>query len=260
MDKIYGLVCPISGQIRYVGKTTLSLKSRLTNHIAEAVNKQKTHKQRWISRCLSKGLRPSIWLLEEVGKKKRWQDREIAWIAKAKSYGFKLTNQAEGGEGMRFTDPEEIKKWKRNLAAAMKEVRSRPDYKRSRTDSANKAWASSRPAMMAAFAKPETKAKHSARASRCWNDPETRKRLMNRWTPEARQKQAALILERAEKIKAALTPEVRAKQGEKMKLWWAENPDHGKKCNAAITPEGKKRHSEAMKRRWADYRQRKQSQ
>ena len=45
--------------------------------------------------------------------------------------------------------------------------------------------------------------------------------MMNRWTPEARAKQAAEVLSRKEKIQAAMTPEVRAKQAAKLKETWA---------------------------------------
>jgi hypothetical protein len=95
-----------------------------------------------------------------------------------------------------------------------------------------------------------------------WKDESHREKMLSsRWTEEAKTKQAAALEARRDKMLAAMTPEIRAKQGSTLKQWWENNPDpdHGKKCQAGITPEGKKRHSEAMKRRWAEYRERKRT-
>lgn len=233
MDKIYGLVCPLSGEIRYIGKTQKQLTKRLNNHLAEARKKLVSHKQRWLRKCLDMGLLPSIWLLEEVSAGECWKDRERAWISKALELGFDLTNQTIGGEGVSMTDPVTIARWKSNLHTAMEKVRNTPEFKESKSNGAKRAWANHRDTLMTAFAKPETRSKHSARAKRCWDDPDTRKRMMNRWTPEAKAKQAIDLAARQDKIKAAMTPEVRAKQAAKLKETWAKKK--AEKLNANRT-------------------------
>lgn len=277
---IYGLVCPFTGDIRYIGKTERRIEIRLSAHLAESrVKSKQSHKHRWIRKCLAEELVPSAIVLEEVPAGVRWQDRERAWIARAVEMGIPLVNQTKGGEGLDLFDPEEraryiaklsasmkavqalrpeiqaarqagsIRSWqenregrlaalhaacqtpeaKHNLAKAMAEVRSRPGYKEERKRVAKGVWDTSRDKIMAAFATPETKEKQSKRARRSWSDTETRDRMMNRWTPEARAKQSAHIKspERIAKIKAALTPEKRAQQGAKLKATWAKRKAEG---------------------------------
>lgn len=312
MILIYALVCPFTGDIRYIGKTERRIETRLSAHLAESrVKSKQSHKHRWIRKCLAEKLMPSALVLEEVQAGVRWQDRERAWIARAVEMGLPLTNQTKGGEGLDFFDPEERARYlaklsasikavqairpeikaareaggrrswkenrefrlaalaagcqteeaKENLAKAMAEVRSRPGYKEERSRNAKRIWDTSRDKIMTAFATPEVKAKHSARAKRCWNDPETRDRMMNRWSPEAKEKQRQIALspERKEQIAKAMTPEVRARQGSKMKEHWArltpeERAAIRDKSQANKTPEGKARHSARMKKYWADKR------
>ena len=95
--KIYVLTEP-DGEIRYIGKTSASLKHRLCGHISKARFRATTHKDRWICSVLKKGFLPQVQLLNEVeGDGNR---EEIAWIAYGRSKGWKLTNQTDGGEGM----------------------------------------------------------------------------------------------------------------------------------------------------------------
>lgn len=270
MVKIYGLVCPISSEIRYIGKTERSITSRLYGHIADAKRSSSSHKTRWIRKCLAAGKKPSAFLLHEVAENERWQDVEREWIKRALDMGLPLTNQTAGGEGMEFVDqeakeryrqscsltsrkmikdnPEKLAslvagakrvwredrermlqalseartdEWRANVAAANAEIATRPEVRKKRSASSRKMWERNRGKFLEAFSKPEVKAKHTARINRCWADPEIRERMMNRWTPEARAKQAAALEARREKMLAAMTPEVRAKQGAKMKEYWA---------------------------------------
>jgi hypothetical protein len=271
---IYGLVCPLSGDIRYIGKTEKSIKRRLVAHLTETRRLSKTsHKRRWIAKCIAQGVTPTVWLLEEVADGVRWQDRERAWIKRATDIGLDLTNQTAGGEGLDFTDPEasavyranlakssrkvyyenhemreafrqgSLRSWsenreerlaalkeatskpeyKRNLANAMQLAKTKPGYKENRRRVSRHNWEVHRETFMKAFSNPEVKVKQSESKKKTWADPEARNRMMNRWTPEAKAKQAEVIRspERSAKIQAAMTPEVRARQGAKMKEYWA---------------------------------------
>ncbi len=222
MVKIYGLVCPFTGEIRYIGKTEDSLHRRMNNHLAEARKFCVSHKQRWLRKCLKIGLIPYIWLLEEVAENACWKERECAWIARAKEFGLDLTNQTMGGEGVVMSDAKTVARWKKNLSIAMARARQSDVFKLNKSAGSKRAWAENRPLFMAAFNKPETKAKQSARAKRSWSDPASRELMKNRWTPEARAKQVLALSDRREKMKAAMTPEVRAKQAATLKATWAK--------------------------------------
>lgn len=86
-----------NGFVRYVGKTIKPLESRLGGHLQAARRGEDTYKGRWIRKMFSRGLSPTITVLEVAegdGSKE-----EIAWIAYFRSYGIKLTNGTDGGEG-----------------------------------------------------------------------------------------------------------------------------------------------------------------
>lgn len=75
---------------------------------------------------------------------------------------------------------------------------------------------------MEAFSRPETKKKQSESKKKAWADPDTRVRLMNRWTPEAKALQAERLLERQALIQSRMTPEIRARQAATLKDTWAK--------------------------------------
>lgn len=81
----------------------------------------------------------------------------------------------------------------------------------------------------------EFKADQSERLKGRWEDPEARKKMNDaRWADGGRERQAAELESRREKMLAAMTPEVRAKQGAKMKEYHARK--RAEKL-AAMTPE-----------------------
>lgn len=93
--KIYVLIDPRDGIIKYVGKTVQKLKYRLTQHITEkSNNKRKT----WIKSLKNKGLLPIIEELDEC----EWEESaalERYWISQFKTWGFVLKNMNDGGDG-----------------------------------------------------------------------------------------------------------------------------------------------------------------
>jgi hypothetical protein len=97
MTKIYSLQDE-NGNIRYIGKTSRSLKERFSAHLLEARNGIKNHRCNWIRSIISNGKWPSPFLIGEVegdGCKE-----EIAWIAYFRVEGVNLVNETKGGEGM----------------------------------------------------------------------------------------------------------------------------------------------------------------
>jgi hypothetical protein len=93
--KIYKLIDPTSLEVRYVGKTEKTLKHRLSMHVTTSIkNKNKTHKEAWITGLSFIGFRPLIELIEEVNFED-WQEKEIYWISQFEN----LTNTCSGGTG-----------------------------------------------------------------------------------------------------------------------------------------------------------------
>lgn len=99
MVKIYTLEDPITGKIRYIGKTKQTLNKRLDNHI---YGKSTSHKKSWIISLLKQNKFPIIEELETV-LEEEWRNSEIYWISQFKAWGFNLTNMTDGGDGVEYT-------------------------------------------------------------------------------------------------------------------------------------------------------------
>lgn len=94
---IYTLSDPITNDVRYVGKTSLSIQLRYNNHIYKSRLKR-THKDCWIQSLLSNNLKPIIEVIDECSFE-NWILFERYWICQMKVWGFDLTNHSVGGEG-----------------------------------------------------------------------------------------------------------------------------------------------------------------
>jgi hypothetical protein len=95
---IYTLSCPITKEIRYVGKTK-SIKLRLQSHIDYARNtkRKRRHVSDWILGLLEQNLKPIITIIEKTDVV-NWVDRERYWISHFKNLQFNLCNLTDGGE------------------------------------------------------------------------------------------------------------------------------------------------------------------
>ena len=93
---IYSLSDPISGEIRYVGKSD-NPNLRLIEHIKKS-KYTITHKNNWIKSLLKKNLKPVIEILDTVPISE-WGFWENYWIEMIRAWEFKLTNIANGGCG-----------------------------------------------------------------------------------------------------------------------------------------------------------------
>lgn len=201
MAKIYGLVCPVSGLIRYIGKTQNSLETRLKGHLSDArMLKYQHHASRWIRKLLKNGLAPDVVLLEEC--EGDWEKAEISWIAKGRELGWPLTNSTIGGDGAPEPTPEVIERKRK----AMERVWERPEFVRRMKEARND---------------PDFLIEQSDRLKGRWRNKESRKKMMDsRWPAEKREAQAKAIMGRQEKIKAAMTPDVIARRNAAIKASW----------------------------------------
>lgn len=96
--KIYVLMDPITCDIRYIGRTTSSLNTRLNGHLSKSKLKR-THKDYWIQSLMRRGLVPKIKQFKKIGGWKESHLYEKNLISKCLSHGFDLVNLDDRGEG-----------------------------------------------------------------------------------------------------------------------------------------------------------------
>lgn len=94
---IYVLVDPRTDEIRYVGKTTQSLKARIGAHLQDKCNCHRVH---WLNELKREGLRPLAKPIAEMEGAWPWRQEERWWIRKLRFLGARLTNNTSGGDGV----------------------------------------------------------------------------------------------------------------------------------------------------------------
>lgn len=96
---VYTLSDPRTGHIRYVGKTSAGLISRVRAHMAPSQRKRRTIKNAWLNELVALGLRPCAEALEECVSSSELADAERFHIAYWGYIGAALTNSTAGGDG-----------------------------------------------------------------------------------------------------------------------------------------------------------------
>jgi len=95
---IYTLTDPITKEVRYVGKTT-DISKRFNKHINESRKSTTSHKKAWIKSLLKKNLKPEIEIIDVVNSSD-WGFWEKYCIEQIRAWGFRLTNETSGGDGV----------------------------------------------------------------------------------------------------------------------------------------------------------------
>jgi len=95
---IYTLSHPITEEIRYIGKTN-NIEKRLRSHLSNHQLLDKTKKNNWIISLLRDNLIPKIEVLDETTDN-NINELEIFYISLFKSWGFRLLNMTDGGDGI----------------------------------------------------------------------------------------------------------------------------------------------------------------
>lgn len=100
---IYGLVDPITDELRYIGQSSIGIKRPLSHSEQQRLrpegrDNRYTHKQNWILQLRNKyNLKPSIIILEYLECREDLNEAEIFFIQYFKSLGCRLTNLSVGG-------------------------------------------------------------------------------------------------------------------------------------------------------------------
>ena len=216
---IYGLKCPLSDEIRYIGKA-VNVERRYREHVY-SFRRENSYKANWIADLHKVGLRPSLVVLHELDDGEDWESVEREEIA-VRSRGGRLTNLCAGGEGVPLLSAEdEAKRIERTKEAwgdeALREAHSLR--------------------LRAAFAEPEAKARKSKSAKEAWRDPASRARRIASLsaaasTPENKRRVAKRTLElfadeefrgrhREACVDAANRPGVAEQKSQTMAAEWA---------------------------------------
>ena len=110
---IYTLSHPLSGEVKYVGKT-IDPKSRLRHHIKDAKSGRRNNLScNWVKSLLKLGLQPKMDIIDEI--KGDWEWLEVYWISQFKTWGFNLKNLTEGGDSNPMSNPISRKKLSNKL-------------------------------------------------------------------------------------------------------------------------------------------------
>lgn len=209
---IYGLLCPLAQQIRYIGKSD-DPDRRYKAHIGSA-RKPRCHKTNWLAKLMRQGLEPELRILREVPDGADWAAAEREEIAKARALGWPLTNMTLGGEGAALTEE--------GLKARLA-IMGSADVRAKMSASALARWTDPELAAQgrAANASPEKRKKLSERAKRR-STPEYRAMMA------AKSRAAWADKDKRARIVGGITDETREKVSTASKRFWATSPNASK--------------------------------
>lgn len=92
---IYALFDPLTEESRYIGKSNRPSR-RFRQHLTK--KRKKSHRDNWIQSILNDGREPYYYVIDEVPMDE-WEYWEKYWIEQYLQWGFKLTNETNGGQG-----------------------------------------------------------------------------------------------------------------------------------------------------------------
>jgi hypothetical protein len=122
---IYGLVCPITLLIHYIGLSSQGMKRPREHRRKTCPN---SHCGRWIRTLRRKGLDYYIAILEEVSDPSMLAESERWWIAYGKCCGWPLTNQTNGGE-LYLSEEVKLRRFKKRVCGYEREEQALNYYK-----------------------------------------------------------------------------------------------------------------------------------
>lgn len=90
MYTIYGLVCPVTYYVRYIGVTSKHLQVRLDEHMK--CKDGCLQKVQWLKTLVDLDLKPSVTILGYAKDREQAYQIEKSWIIQGFSFGWPLTN------------------------------------------------------------------------------------------------------------------------------------------------------------------------
>lgn len=109
---IYILICPISKQIKYVGKAN-DPKRRLKDHMIDFRSRLgEFEKTKWLLELYRKNLKPEMEIVDTVDMND-WKKWEQFWIEYFISIGCILVNSGKGGNGLSTANEQSFKQGNR---------------------------------------------------------------------------------------------------------------------------------------------------
>lgn len=194
--KIYALVDPRDGEIRYIGITKHALERRLREHVAQVARQQRTAKDRWIGKLVVLGVMPDIVQLEAAPDHASGEEAERRWIAHYRGAGVELLNLTDGGAG--FAGLARTEEHKRKIGAKSRGRQYTEAQRLKMSESAK-----------ARVASPEARAQRAEQSRQAWSCPLKRAALSS-----------------AQRRRMA-DPASRSAVSEGLKRYYAENPHPG---------------------------------
>jgi hypothetical protein len=231
---IYGLVCPVSGEIRYIGKSVRP-QARFERHIRDAAS-QATYKDRWLTCLSAQGLRPSLRVICQIPDGVDWKDVERGYIAHGLRSGLRLTNTAAGGESFDWLDPVKYRKFLDKQSERMRANRSDPTWNERLLNAhrSESCLQKRRLTSKAAWEDPAYRAEQSERMKASWNDAES----------GSRRRSALASKESREKLSQSHKARLATEEGRQA---------HRARQSAVMASDSvRKKLSDAAKARWAD--------
>lgn len=107
---IYALMCPMTSQIKYVGRTR-NLVSRYKSYLSENDDRRNRSLDEWINLLLANSVKPFLVILE-ICKYKEWMEREKYWMEYFVGKGERLLNIKYGDRRMSHLPPKQKSKVK----------------------------------------------------------------------------------------------------------------------------------------------------
>lgn len=111
---VYALIDPRTREVRYVGETIRTARSRLAQHIRTAKGRTTPPVNAWMRGLIDSGLAPEMIEIEEFSDREGLYEAEAYWIGQFRAMGARLLNIAPGGStrvGYRHSD-ETKRKWR----------------------------------------------------------------------------------------------------------------------------------------------------
>lgn len=168
VGRIYALTDPARpDEVRYVGKTTHTLKRRLQDHYRKATELTDTsHRCNWLRAVRCQGRRAVITLLEEVSLAEI-DDAERRWIAYYRQNGADLINATDGGDGGKKMAPHVLERMREAARVQWSNPKTRRDHGLA---------LSANPVFQASFRGDDNVRRITETNTRVWADPERRRR------------------------------------------------------------------------------------